>query len=133
VDAARAAIQRQEQELHERRQPTPPPDRRVPAALAAIAFVATLVWQWPALTGRATDPELELGATIGAIDAARFAVELHWDSAGQPPRSLADVGLGDLPFAYRASDREFTIAALSPFGDSVGYQSPTRPPRPEAR
>jgi hypothetical protein len=133
VNAARAAIDNQRAELSRQGAPKPVRDRRIPAVIAALVFAASLAWQWPALSGSATDPEIELGATIGAIDMARAAVETHWDSAGTPPASLTVLGLGDLPFAYRASDREFTIAALSPFGDSIGYQSPTRMPRAEGQ
>lgn len=133
VRSANAAIDRQQRDLQAAQLPNRPADRRIPALLAAVAFVACLVWRWPTLTAPGIDPELELGATIAAIDVTRAAVQAHWDSAGAPPATLQELGFGDLPFSYRASDREFTIAALSPFGDSVGYQSPTRAARPEGR
>src|SRR5512139_1374404 len=68
--------------------------------------------------------EAELKATLQSLELTQRRVEAYWDSAGAPPASLEQLGLGPLPFRYRATGRDYRLTASSPFGGTVGYQSP---------
>jgi hypothetical protein len=89
-----------------------------------VALAVTLALGGRRLAAPRPDADVVLQATIQAIETARGAVEAYRDSTGSLPVSLDDVGLGELPLAYTRSATTFRIAALSPQGDSVGYQSP---------
>lgn len=133
VSAAGSALQREAREAARRELPRPPADRRLLAAAAVFALVVTMWFNLDALRGGEPDAVEALDATIQTIEMTRQVVQAHWDSTGTPPASLADIGLGDLPFAYSATAADFRIAALAATGDSVGYQSPSRMPATGAR
>lgn len=106
--------------------PTPAPRTRF-VFLPILVLVGLVALRGPGLLQPRPDKAAELEETLHSLDIARAAVQAYWDSAGTPPASLADVGLGAMPFVYRATDEDFLVAARSPYGDTVGYQSPTRP------
>lgn len=105
--------------------------RRTPTSgkllLAAVALCGVVaVHRGGRMLAARAAQEAELGATLEALELARQRVQAHWDSVGTPPVSLDQLGMGPLPFAYVASGTAFRLSAPSPFGGSVGYQSPTR-------
>lgn len=105
---------------------TPAPRTRF-VFLPILLLVGIVALRGPGFLSPREDKAEELEATLHTLDAARAAVQAYWDSTGTPPVTLADVGLGALPVIYRAGEDQFLVAARSPYGDTVGYQSPTRP------
>ena len=124
VTALEGQLERQALERAEL--PVPRPSRRLLALTLAVAAVVTLAIRLPALNDSRLDKNSQLGNTIAALETARRVVQTYWDSTGTPPLSLAEVGLSDLPIAYSTTLTDFRLAAASPFGDSLGYQSPRR-------
>jgi hypothetical protein len=95
--------------------------------LPILLLVGIVALRGPGFLSPREDKAEELEATLQSLDAARAAAQAYWDSTGAPPATLTVVGLGALPFIYRATEDQFLVAARSPYGDTVGYQSPTRP------
>ncbi len=133
VSAAASAIQHDAQQAAAQEPPPREADRRPLAVLTLIAFAVTLWTNLDALRGRPLDEDLLIDGDVQSIEFARGVVQAHWDSTGTLPASLVDIGLGDYPFAYTATAQDFRIAARGAHGAALGYQSPTLPPRLEAR
>ena len=132
VSNANAAVQRDAELTRKAEIPKPAADRRRLAAVAVLALVATLWLNKDRLSGGAPDPARVRDGMQQGLQAVAQSVQARWDETGVLPASLDELGWGDAPISYSATNNAFRLTGITDAGDTLSYESPARP-APEAR